>query len=228
MKKNEKTVIVFALTLLIIAVIGTFLQTIYMININQNHINYENAIVKEEHNFTIFETNALLQSSPIVIKHLRMFGIGNNITNNITYQEKEYFYIKNSPSYVLSNGFYVPTYIVVQEKYYRSNSTSIGDYIPSLIGEKVYISFIADSLANLSSSYIVKTENIKDNEVIWNLTYDGNINNTIIPDFSKNPVEIPKTIYWINGIILLNHTAFISPINSAITNFLILKYYNNS
>jgi len=226
MDKLEKTMVGLAIALLIIAVIGILLRITYAINIKQDHINYESAIVKEEHNFTSFETNAIIQSSPIAIKYWKVFGIGNNITNDITYQEKAYFSIQNSSHlYVLSNGFYVPTYVVVQEKYYESNSTSLGDYIPSLIGQKVYLSFIADSLVNLSSSYIVKTENIQGSEVIWNLTYDGNINNTIIPDFSKNPVEIPKTISWINGIILLNHTAFISPINPAITNFLILKYY---
>jgi len=227
MKKIEKTLIALAFALLVILVIGILLQITYAINIKRDHINYESAIVKEEHNFTIFEINAIIQSSPIAIKYWRVFGIGNNITKNITYQEKEYFYIKSSPLYVLSNGFYVPTYIVLQEKYYESNSTSLGDYIPSLIGQKVYLSFIADSLANLSSPYVVKTEKIKDNEVVWNLTYDGNINNTITPDFSKNPAQIPKTIYWLNGIILFNHTAFISPINSGITNFLILKYYSH-
>jgi len=82
------------------------------------------------------------------------------------------FSVQNSSNlYVLNNGFYVPTYEVIEETYYKSNSTSIGDYLPSVIGQKVYLSFIDANMypnKNFSAPYIVKSETIQGNEVIWN------------------------------------------------------------
>ena len=163
------------------------------------------------------EANAIESSSPIPIKQVFVFGAGTtieNLTNN-EYNNMYYNFSvqKSSYLYVYSNGFYVPTYEVIEETYYKGNSTSIGDYMPSLIGQKVYLSFI-DSInetysENTSAPYIVKSESIEGNEVIWNMTFDGNINNAINPN---NATELSKTISWLNGIILPNGFALISPV----------------
>jgi len=154
------------------------------------------------------EANAINSSSPIPIKQVFVFGAGTTIQNTTNSEFANMYYNfslqKTSQLGVLYDGFYVPTYEVIQETYYKGNSTSIGDYFPSLIGQKVYLNFIAINNKNVSVPYILKSENIKGNEVIWNLTYDGNINN------------VTKTLYnnsinCTNGIILLNHSALLSP-----------------
>jgi len=83
------------------------------------------------------------------------------------------------------------------------------DYMPSLIGQKVYLNFyVYVEKTNTSSPYIVKSENIQGNEVIWNMTFDGNISNAINPN---NATELSKTIFCLNGVNLLNGIALLSP-----------------
>ena len=159
------------------------------------------------------EANAINSSSPIPIKQVLVFGAGTTIENltNSTYNNMydNFSVQKSSDLYVYSNGFYVPTYEVIEETYYKENSTSIGDYLPSLIGQKVYLNFyVYIEKTNVSAPYIVKSENIEGNEVIWNMTFDGNINNAINPN---NATELSKTIFCLNGINLLNGIALISP-----------------
>jgi len=174
-----------------------------------------NPLLRHQISFLSNETNAIASSSPIPIKQVAVFGTGTNTTTLIPMNAIYNFSVqKSSYLYVYSNGFYVPTYEVVQENYYKTNSTSIGDYIPSLIGQKVYLSFI-DAInktysENTSAPYIVKTETIQGNQVIWNLTFDGNISNAINPN---NATELSKTISWLNGIILLNDSSLLSPRN---------------
>jgi len=163
------------------------------------------------------EANAINSSSPVPIKQFFIFGEGTTIQNTTNTEFANMFYNfslqKTSYLYVLNNGFYVPTYEVIEETYYKANSSSMGDYLPSLIGKKVYLDFI-DAInktysENTSAPYIIKTENIQGNEVIWNLTYDGNINNAINPN---NSTTLSKTISWLNGIIFTNGTALLSPV----------------
>jgi len=122
--------------------------------------------------------------------------------------------------YVYSNGFYVPTYEVIEETYYKGNSTSIGDYIPSLIGQKVSLNFIdvinSTFSKNTSAYYIVKNENIEGNEVVWNMSFDGIMSNIIT---SKANYSIAKLIVsCLNGVILSNGNALLSPKNPCIIN----------
>jgi len=168
--------------------------------------------------FLILESKAISSSSPIPIKNVFVFGAGTTI-QNLTNSEFNNMYDnfslqKTSQLNVLSNGFYVPTYVVIEETYYKSNSTSIGDYLPSLIGQKVYLSFIDANMhpnKNFSASYIVKSENIEGDEVIWNMSFDGNMSNATETLYNT-------TYSWINGIIFLNHTALISPVNPYLMN----------
>jgi len=176
-----------------------------------------NHISKSTSKMLGMEANAIESSSPIPIKQAFVFGAGTTIENltNDEYNNMYYNFSvqKSSYLYVYNNGFYVPTYEVIEETYYKANSTSIGDYMPSLLGQKVYLDFI-DAInktytENTSAPYIVKSENIEGNEVIWNLTFDGNIDNAINPN---NETELSKTISWLNGIIFTNGTALISPV----------------
>jgi len=159
------------------------------------------------------EANAIESSSPIQIKQVFVFGAGTTIQNTTQSEFNNMYYNfslqRTSQLNVLSNGFYVPIYAVIEETYYKSNSTSIGDYIPSLIGQKVYLSFIDANThpnKNFSASYIIKSETIQGNKVIWNLTFEGSTSNA-------TKILYNTTYSWINGIILLNHTALLSPRN---------------
>jgi len=161
------------------------------------------------------EANAIESSSPIPIKQVFVFGAGSTI-QNLTKSEYNNMYYnfslqKSSDLYVYSNGYYVPTYVVIEETYYKGNSTSIGDYIPSLIGQKVYLnSYVYVEKTNVSVPYIVKSENIQGNEVIWNFTLNGSTNIVIN---TNNSTQLSHRVSWLNGIIILNHTALISPRN---------------
>jgi len=169
-------------------------------------------LLKHQISFLSNETNAIASSSPIPIKQVAVFGTGTNITTLIPINAIYNFSLqKTSDLYVYSNGFYVPTYEVIEETYYKGNSSSIGDYIPSLIGQKVYLNFyVYVEKTNMSSPYIVKSENIQGNEIIWNITFDGNINNTINPN---NITQLYHRVSWLNGIVLLNGTTLLSPRN---------------
>jgi len=170
------------------------------------------------------EANAIENSSPIPIKQVFVFGAGTTIENLTNNEYNNMFYNfsvqKSSYLYVYSNGFYVPTYEVIEESYYKGNSTSIGDYIPSLIGQKVYLSFIdvinKTYSENTSAPCIVKSEKIEGNEVIWNMSFDGNVSNAITSNVSYSIAKL--IVSCLNGIIFLNHTALISPSNPCIIN----------
>jgi len=95
---------------------------------------------------------------------------------------------------ILSNGTYAPLYILLEGNYYKSNLTSKGlsyignDYMPSLIGQKVSLVVFSHNLYVSSVNayfeifdfvpYRIKSETIQGNEVIWNMSFDGNISNT--------------------------------------------------
>ena len=168
------------------------------------------------------EANAINSSSPIPIKQVFIFGAGTtieNLTNN-EYNNMYYNFSLQGTSElaVLQKGTYFPIYVIIKETYYKSNSTSIGDYFPSLIGQKVYLNSMDTNVKpyqNVSAIYIVKTETIQGNQVIWNLTFDGNISNAINVN---EGTEVYNVASCLNGIIFLNHTALISPSNPCIIN----------
>jgi len=212
MDNLEKTIIVLGTILVIVIVIGFVIQTINGKGVGNQKLN--STIVKE----LTLEANAINSSSPIPIKQFFIFGQGTTIENTSQSEFNKMFYNfslqKTSYLYVYSNGFYVPTYEVIEETYYKSNSASMGDYIPSLIGQKVSLNFIdvinSTFSKNTSAYYIIKNEDIQGNHVIWNLTFDGSISNAINPN---NATELSKTISWLNGVVFANGTALISPRN---------------
>jgi len=204
MDNLEKTIIVLGTILVIVIAIGFVIQTINKSSVNSNSI-----IIKAQHKFTSSETNAIENSHlPITINSANtlVFGSWKNTSQEICYQQQANFSVENSSNLsVLNNGFYVPTYEVVK---------ALGNSNPNLIGQKVYLSFIdvinKTYSENTSAPYIMKSEKIVGNEVIWNMTFDGNISNAINPN---NATELSKTISWLNGVILQDGTPIISPAN---------------
>ena len=204
MDKLTKIIVILGIALIIAIVIGIILPNI-------NSANY-NSIMKAQHNFTTAEINAIDSSSPIQIKHWAVFGCWANITKNITYQEKANFGLTGTSLLnVLYNNYYIPIYVKVQ---------AFGNSAPNLIGQKVYLSFVINNDENISTSapYIVKSEVIKNNIEYWNFTFDGNTSNAI--NSMLNPATVNITESYLNGIILLNQTGFLSPKNPAIYNLL--------
>ena len=212
----EKVIVGLAIALVIVIAIGMILPMI-------NGSGSEKGVGNQKLNSTIvkeltLEANAINSSSPIPIKEFFIFGAGTTIQNTSQSEFNKMYYNfsvqKSSDLYVYSNGFYVPTYEVIEETYYKGNSASIGDYIPSLIGQKVYLSFIdiinSTFSKNTSAYYIIKNEKIQGDEVIWNLTFDGNINNTITSKVNYSTAKL--IVSCLNGIIFLNHTALLSPV----------------
>jgi|GEM_PF-2624789 len=152
--------------------------------------------------------------SPIPITKVLVFGRGDSIALPICTNDWINVRIFNNGSYISYKGFYFPSNISITDIYYKSNSTSIGDYIPSLIGQKVYLVF-----ENISAPYVVKNEaktNVlfstltQGSGVFWTLIFDGNINNSI--NISKMNYTMQNHIVGsLKGIVLLNGTALISP-----------------
>jgi len=198
----DKIIVALGIVLIIVIAVGFIIQ-----NTNESSTNSNSIIMKAQHNFTNKEINAIENSHlPFQINpaNTLVFGSWKNTSVRICGQEQAYFSVENSSNlYVLNNGFYVPTYEVVK---------ALGNYNPNLVGQKVYLSFyVYAEKTNVSSSYIVKTENIQGSEVIWNLTYDGNMNNAINSRANYSTGKL--TISWLNGVILLNGTPIISPVN---------------
>ena len=204
----EKAIIVLGIILVIVIAIGFVIQ-----NTNGKGTGIGSHTNSTATKIISIEANTIESSSPIPIKHLEVFGSWANITKNITYEEQAYFSVENSSNlYVLNNGFYVPTYEVVK---------ALGISNPNLIGQKVYLSFYvyAENTSTIAT-YIVKSENIQGNEVIWNMTFDGNTSNAINSRANYSTGKL--TISYLNGVILLNGTGLLSPKNPAIDEELLL------
>jgi len=203
----EKIIVALGIVLIIVVAIGFVIQ-----NINKSSTSSNSIIMKAQHNFTNKEINAIENSHlPFQINPANavFFGTWKNTSVRICGQQQAVFSVENSSNlYVLNNGFYVPTYEVVK---------ALGNSNLNLTGQKVYLDFIdvinKSYSENTSAPYIVKSEKITGNEVVWNLSYYGNTSNAINPN---NVTELSKTISWLNGIILLNGTPIISPVNPEI------------
>jgi len=180
---DKKTKIIIALsTILAVLVIIYFLMPY---NIKVAHI-INKTYVSQVNNYT-FAYNSI----PVKITQNSLFGnTSNNMREPICKSLTYVFYLQNkSNMYVLYDNAYVPTYIILEGNYYKANLTARGlnftgnDYIPSLIGKSVFLVGSAKTNPFVNSliypTYIIKSEKIVGNEVIWNLTYDGNINNAI-------------------------------------------------
>ena len=198
----DKTIIGLFILLIIVIAVGFVIQIINGKGVGSQKLN--STIVRD----LTLEANAINSSSPIPIKQVFIFGAGTTIQNTTQSEFNKMYYNFStqgtSQLFTLFKGFYAPTYGILKETYYKSNSSSIGDYIPNLIGQKVYLNFIANNNKNISVPYIIKSENIQGNKVIWNITFDGNINNTTRTLYNN-------TINCLNGVILPNGIALISP-----------------
>ena len=165
-----------------------------------------------QYNFLSKEIQAVKMSSPIPIKQFLVFGTGMPIFHLISWNQQINFRPEGSSQMsVLYNGFYVPVYQLLQENYFKSNSTSIGDYFPSLIDQKVYLNFISISNNSVSAPYLIKSEKIKGNQVVFNFTFAGNIDNkTALYNSTinyNNIINFNNNTMWLNEIIFINNNS---------------------
>ena len=159
------------------------------------------------------EANAIESSSPIQIKHWKVFGSGANITKNITYQEQAYFYDNLSNYEIEYNGIYFPVSITIGGL--LENSTFANT---NLISQKVYLDFITNNYKNASALYIINKIYTKGNMFYWVLGQDTGISNESAVLWTKNSTTLENSASQLNGVIFLNGTAFISPTNPLIIN----------
>jgi len=161
------------------------------------------------------EANAIESSSPIPIKHWKVFGSGANITKNITYKTKAYFYDNLSVYEIEYNGIYFPVSITIGDL--LENSTFVNT---SLVGQKVYLDFITNNYKNASALYTINKIHTKGNMFYWVLGQDTGIsNNSAILDNTSYSIA-ENSASQLNGVVLLNHTGFLSPKNPAIYDLL--------
>ena len=161
-----------------------------------------------QYKFLSKEVYAIKISTPVPINKVLIFGSGSGIFQLINYQEQAYFGPSNpSQLNVLYDGYYFPIYL---------NIKALGSYAPNLIGKKVYLDFILNNNKNVSAPYIAKTEIIKNNIEYWNFTFEGSINNAINSMLNTTTGNITSS--QLNGIILLNGIALLSPLNPNIDN----------
>ena len=167
------------------------------------------------------ESNAIKNSSPIAITHWAVFGSGANITEKPTYEEQAYFYDNLSVYEIEYNGIYFPVSATIGGLLENSTFTN-----PNLIGQKVYLDFITNNYKNASALYIINKIYTKGNMFYWILGQDTGISNksAILDNTSYSIAE--NSASQLNGVILLNHTGFLSPKNPAIDEELLL--HNNS
>jgi len=173
-----------------------------------------------QYKFLSEEIQAVKMSSPIQIKEVLVFGSGMPIFSLIS--GNNFIRFETSNLSVLYNGFYVPSYFVIGDVHFISTPFSMGDYVPSLIGQKVYLDFFTHENLNpnqsISAPYIVKSEVIKNKIEYWNFTFDGNISKVITIE-NMTFSEAGHFTNEIDGIVLQNGTALLSPSNPFVGGF---------
>ncbi len=117
---------------------------------------------------------------------------------------------QGSPYYIKYNGLYVPIAQNISGiATNKTNATKSINYIPSLIGERVYIYFVAVYNNNLTIQvpYIVQSEKITNGSigkfVYWHLTQDTGISNSTAINVNNESlaqsnitVNFPIEIYY--------------------------------
>jgi len=163
--------------------------------------------------FVSNEIKAIESSSPIPIKQVAVFGSNANITKNITYQQQALFYDNLSVYEIEYNGIYFPVSITIGDLLKNSTFTNT-----SLVGQKVYLSFITNNYKNASALYTINKIYTKGNMFYWILGQDTGISNKseILDNTSYSIAEFSAS--QLNGVVFLNNTAFISPTNPLIIN----------
>jgi len=208
MDKLEKTIVILGI-ILVILLVGMFLQ-----NINGNGKHITNSTSTK---ILTLESKAIESSSPIQIKHWKVFGSGANITKKITYQQQALFYDNLSVNEIEYNGIYFPVSITIGDL--LENSTFVNT---SLVDKKVYLDFITNNYKNASALYTINKIYTKGNMFYWILGQDTGIsNNSAILDNTSYSIA-ENSASQLNGIEFLNQTGFLSPKNPTIDNELLL------
>jgi len=201
MDKLDKIIAGLVIALVIVIAIGMLLPSItgsgkHITNSTTSQKAYVSNVIKAMKNSSI--------PIPINTANTLVFGSGKSASQQICYQQQAYFGPSNpSQLNVLYDGYYVPIYLNVQ---------ALGNYAPNLIGNKIYISFTTNNNHNTSATYIVKSENIQGDKVVWNMSFDGSTSNAINSMLNATTGNI--TISYINGFVLQNETPLISPITN--------------
>jgi len=198
------------LIIVIIAILYTFRNSLFnIITTTGSSISNTTSIINKTGQpiFISKEVNGIIKSSPIPINpaNTLVFGSWKNTSQRICGQEQANFGLTGTSLLnVLYNGYYVPIFVRVQ---------ALGNSAPNLISQKVYLSFVINNDENISTyaPYIVKSMVIKNNIEYWNFTFDGSTSNAINSFFNNSTANITES--YLNGIVLSNHTLFISPLN---------------
>jgi len=204
MDNLTKTIIGLFILLIIVVAVGFVIQTI-----NGTGKTITNSTASQKA-YVSNEIKAMENSSiPITINpsNALVFGSWKNTSQRICGQQQAVFYDNFFNLSVLKNGYYFPIYVYLK---------ALGNYAPNLTGQKVYLDFIANNNKNISAPYIVRSEIIKNNIEFWNFTFDESTNNAI--NSMLNPESANITTAQLNGVILLNGTPIISPVNPALHN----------
>jgi hypothetical protein len=205
MDNLEKTIIVLGSILVIVIAIGFVIQTINKSSVNSNSI-----IMKAQHKFTSSETNAIENSHlPITINpaNTLVFGSWKNTSVRICGQQQSLFGYNSTLMDVKYQGFYVPTIAELEAEYVpNSNYTN-------LIGQKVYLDFILNNNNNASAPYIINKIYAKGNEVYWIFNQDTGVSNENAVSIKENITIQMLSPKMVNGVIFLNGTPLISPMN---------------
>jgi len=166
-------------------------------------------IMKEQHNFTTAEIKAIAQSSPIAINPANavFFGTWENMSHMLCEKEQALFTFNSSLMEIKYKDFYVPTIAELEAEYVpNSNHTN-------LIGQKVYLSFILNNNENVSAPYVISKIFTKGNKVYWIFKQDTGISNDNAVSFLKNITIQNLSQKGVNGVIFLNSTPLIPPLN---------------
>jgi len=201
-----KTIVILGI-ILVILLVGMFLQ-----NINGNGKHITNSTSTKILNM---EANAIESSSPIQIKHWKVFGSNANITKNITYQQQALFYDNLSNYKIDYNGIYFSISATIGGLLENSTFTNT-----SLVDKKVYLDFITNNYKNASALYTINKIYTKGNMFYWILGQDTGISNNSAVLYNKNSTTLENSASQLNGVIFLNGTTFISPTNPLIINIL--------
>jgi len=163
-----------------------------------------------QYHFISQEVYAIKTSTPVSINKVLIFGNGMSIFHLISGQQQAYFVDNLSKYEIEYNGFYFPVSITIGDLQNSATETN-------LIGQKVYLSFIITKNSSFAP-YIINKIYTKGNMFYWFLGQDTGISNNSAVLWTKNSTTLENSASQLNGIIFLNETPLISPMNPEIDN----------
>ena len=166
--------------------------------------------MKEQHNFTNKEISAIENSHlPFAINpaNALFFGSWKNMSHMLCEKEQALFTFNSTLMEIKYQDFYIPTIAELEAEYSQNSNYT------NLLGQEVYLSFITNNNENVSAPYTINKIYIKGNEVYWIFKQDTGISNDNAVSFLKNITIQNLSQKGVNGVIFLNGTPLISPLN---------------